>query len=238
VRARTFAAFVIGFVVGVAVLAAGLWFGGRLNVPRAAAPQTPAASGVAAARPSPVGIGMASRAEAPRQPPSVPQPELPQTVLPLEPTTGEAERSFPEDDLDHPIVPVSGVSANKIRDTFYDNRDGHEYGALDIPAARGTPVIAAVEGYVVKLFHSDRSGTTVYQFDDSNRFCYFYADLDSYASGLKEGAFLHQGQPLGYVGSSGNAPPATPHLHFAVFRLGPDKSWWKGTAIDPLPLLR
>jgi murein DD-endopeptidase MepM/ murein hydrolase activator NlpD len=176
---------------------------------------------------------------APQAPPLAPPPsELPQQVTPPPVTQGEADRSIAEANTDHPIVPIQGVAPNKIKDTFFDNRDGHEHDALDIPATRGTPVIAAVQGNVAKLFHSQEGGTTVYQFDDSGKFCYYYAHLDRYAPGLKEGMLLRQGQVLGYVGATGNAPPTAPHLHFAIFRLGPDKSWWKGTAIDPLPLLK
>jgi len=136
------------------------------------------------------------------------------------------------------IVPVPGVDINRLTDTFNDPRDGRKHEALDIPAPRGTPVRAAVEGNVVKLFHSKPGGTTVYQFDDSRNYCYYYAHLDRYAPGLQEGTLLRQGEVLGYVGTTGNAPPNVPHLHFAVFRLGPQKQWWKGVPLDPLPLFK
>jgi murein DD-endopeptidase MepM/ murein hydrolase activator NlpD len=105
-------------------------------------------------------------------------------------------------------------------------------------APRGTPVRAVDQGNVAKLFTSKEGGLTVYQFNDARDLCYYYAHLDHYATGLKEGTLLRRGDVLGYVGSTGNASPAGPHLHFAVFRLGPEKQWWKGTAIDPLPLLQ
>jgi murein DD-endopeptidase MepM/ murein hydrolase activator NlpD len=136
------------------------------------------------------------------------------------------------------VMPVKGVDVKQLLDTFNDKRDGRKHEALDIPAARGTPVVAAVEGNVVKLFHSKPGGLTVYQFDDSRNYCYYYAHLDRYAPGLQEGTLLRQGDVLAYVGTSGNAPPNTPHLHFAVFRLGPEKKWWKGEPLDPLPLLK
>ena len=136
------------------------------------------------------------------------------------------------------MVPVPGVNVQRITDTFHDKRGGHIHEALDIPAARGTPVVAVAEGNVVKLFHSREGGTTVYQFDDSRNYCYYYAHLDRYAPGLQEGTLLRQGEVLGYVGTTGNAPANAPHLHFAVFRLGPDKKWWKGEALDPLPLFK
>jgi murein DD-endopeptidase MepM/ murein hydrolase activator NlpD len=123
-------------------------------------------------------------------------------------------------------------------DTFNEMHDGHKHEALDILAPRGTPVLAVAEGMVVKLFTSKLGGLTVYQFDDSRTYCYYYAHLDRYAAGLKENTLLRMGEVLGYVGSTGNASPEAPHLHFAVTRLGPDKEWWRGTAIDPLPLLR
>jgi len=90
----------------------------------------------------------------------------------------------------------------------------------------------------VKLFTSQRGGLTVYQFDGTGQLCYYYAHLNRYAEGLKEGEVLRRGDVLGYVGSTGNASPDAPHLHFEVHILGPEREWWKGTAIDPLPLLQ
>jgi len=136
------------------------------------------------------------------------------------------------------MMPVAGVDVTKLADTFNDARDGRKHEALDIPSARGTPVMAVAEGNVVKLFQSREGGTTVYQFDDSRTWCYYYAHLDRYAPGLQEGTLLRQGEVFAYVGTTGNAPPNAPHLHFAVFRLGPEKQWWKGEAIDPLPLFK
>jgi murein DD-endopeptidase MepM/ murein hydrolase activator NlpD len=148
---------------------------------------------------------------------------------------GEADRADAMPDL---IVPVQGLAKSSLQDNFGDPREGGAHDAIDIPAPRGTPVLAAAEGNVVKLFTSERGGLTVYQFDDSRTWCYYYAHLDRYAPGLKEGALLRQGDVLGFVGTTGNAPPDTPHLHFSVFRLGPEKAWWKGEAVDPLPLIR
>jgi murein DD-endopeptidase MepM/ murein hydrolase activator NlpD len=135
-------------------------------------------------------------------------------------------------------MPLAGIDPRKLADTFNDARDGRKHEALDIPAPRGTPVLAVAQGNVAKLFTSKPGGLTVYQFDDSRTYCYYYAHLDRYASGLQEGTLLRPGQTLGYVGSTGNASAKAPHLHFAVFKLGPEKKWWVGTAIDPLPMLR
>jgi murein DD-endopeptidase MepM/ murein hydrolase activator NlpD len=134
-------------------------------------------------------------------------------------------------------VPVAGVAAGSLRDSFAEPRSGHRHEAIDIPAARGTRVIAADDGQVVRLLASARGGLTLYQFDPSATYCYYYAHLDGYAPGLREGQAVRRGDTLGYVGSTGNAPRHAPHLHFAVSRLGPEKRWSEGTAIDPYALL-
>ena len=137
----------------------------------------------------------------------------------------------------HLAIPVAGVSSTMLRDTFLEGRPGHRHEAIDISAARGTPVYAVDEGTLAKLFTSAPGGLTVYQFDSSGRLAYYYAHLDRYGSGLREGMTLHRCELLGYVGTSGNAPANSPHLHFAVFRLGPERQWWKGVAINPYAAL-
>ncbi len=136
------------------------------------------------------------------------------------------------------LIPVLGVAASQLTDTFYETRGGiRPHEALDIPAPRGTPVVAVEDGKIAKLFKSIPGGLTIYHFDPSERFAYYYAHLDSYAADVTEGKQLKRGDVIGYVGSTGNANPAAPHLHFAIFELGPEKRWWKGTPINPYPLL-
>jgi murein DD-endopeptidase MepM/ murein hydrolase activator NlpD len=135
------------------------------------------------------------------------------------------------------IVPVAGVARNALRDTFDEGRGTHRHEAIDILAPRGTPVIATDDGVVQKLFTSVAGGLTVYEFDPDPRYCYYYAHLDGYAAGLHEGQPLRRGEVIGYVGTSGNASKDTPHLHFALIRLDPDRRWWKGTYLNPYPLL-
>lgn len=135
-------------------------------------------------------------------------------------------------------MPVAGVSSTMLRDTFLEGRPGHRHEAVDISAPKGTPVYAVDEGKLAKLFTSAPGGLTVYQFDATGRLAYYYAHLDRYANGLREGMTLRRCDLLGYVGISGNAPAHSPHLHFAVFRLGPEHQWWKGTAINPYAALR
>ena len=133
-------------------------------------------------------------------------------------------------------IPVEGIDRKTLRDTFAEGRAGHVHEAIDILAPRGTPVVAVEDGRIEKLFNSARGGLTIYQFDPGGAFCYYYAHLDRYAPGLKEGQTVRRGQILGYVGTSGNAPPQTPHLHFTIFKLTDDKRWWQGAPINPFPL--
>ena len=135
------------------------------------------------------------------------------------------------------IIPVLGVRVENLKDNFADPRTGHMHGALDIMAPRGTPVLAAVDGSVRKLFVSKAGGITIYETDPDERLIYYYAHLDHYAPGLMEGKTLHRGDVIGYVGSTGNAPAHAPHLHFAISVLPPTKEWWKGEAINPYPIL-
>jgi peptidoglycan LD-endopeptidase LytH len=136
-------------------------------------------------------------------------------------------------------VPVEGVGPAALSSNFHQSRSGaRTHEALDIMAARGTPVLAVEPGRIARLFTSKQGGLTIYQFDPSGSFCYYYAHLDRYASGLDEGAEVQAGQVIGFVGSTGNASPDAPHLHFAVFKLGPERHWWQGEPIDPYLVLR
>jgi peptidoglycan LD-endopeptidase LytH len=138
----------------------------------------------------------------------------------------------------HLLIPVTGVEAGQLKDTFDDARAlGRRHDAIDIMAPRGTEVRAVDDGTIAKLFTSAAGGLTIYQFDPTQTFSYYYAHLDHYAAGIAEHQEVRRGQLLGYVGSSGNASEKAPHLHFAIARLGTDHSWWKGDPINPYPLL-
>jgi murein DD-endopeptidase MepM/ murein hydrolase activator NlpD len=131
-------------------------------------------------------------------------------------------------------LPVGGIGRDEVRDSFVDARNGRTHEALDIMAPRHTPVVAADDGTIAKLFFSKGGGgITIYQFDASRTFSYYYAHLDRYAEGLREGQHVRRGDLLGYVGSTGNASASAPHLHFAIFRLTPERQWWKGDPINP-----
>ena len=135
------------------------------------------------------------------------------------------------------LVPVAGVIASQLRDTFDEGRDaGRVHRALDILAPRGTPVLAADDGRVLRVRQNALGGNTVYATDPAGRVVYYYAHLDAYRPGLAEGATIARGDLLGTVGTTGNAPKDTPHLHFQVMRMPPDGKYWDGDAINPYPL--
>ena len=137
------------------------------------------------------------------------------------------------------LVPVQGVPRTGLLDTFDDARgQGRVHNAIDIMAPRNTPVVAAEGGRVVKLFTSKLGGLTIYQYDPTETYCYYYAHLDHYDPSLREGGPVAKGQVLAYVGSTGDASPDAPHLHFEITRLHPDKKWWQGDPINPYPVLR
>jgi murein DD-endopeptidase MepM/ murein hydrolase activator NlpD len=137
----------------------------------------------------------------------------------------------------HLTLPVEGVKAKDLRPDFYDARGARGHEAIDIPAARGQPVLAVEDGRIAKLFLSKPGGITIYQFDPASKYAYYYAHLDRYADGLAEGMSISRGQIIGYVGSTGNADARYPHLHFGIFQLGPEAQWWRGEALDPYPAL-
>lgn len=136
-------------------------------------------------------------------------------------------------------IPVAGIAADKLVRSYDDDRSGkRQHEAIDILAPMSTPVLAVEDGTIAKIFNSKAGGLTLYQFDPGQQYSYYYAHLDRYADGLKEGDQVRRGQVLGYVGVTGNSPKNTPHLHFAVYRLTPERHWWQGTPIDPFDILR
>ena len=136
------------------------------------------------------------------------------------------------------LIPVAGVAAGALRDSFYDGRsEGRMHGALDIMAAQGTPVLAAVDGTVARLYTSARGGIMVYEFDASGLYVYYYAHLQRYADGLHDGMALKRGEVIAYVGDTGNAGPGNYHLHFGISKVTAPGKWSGGEPIDPFPLL-
>ncbi len=136
------------------------------------------------------------------------------------------------------VVPVVGVAPADLVDTYGDARgEGRAHDAIDIPAPRGTPVVAAVSGPVLQRFASDAGGLTVYQLGPDARTVFYYAHLDAVADGLAAGHVLRAGDVLGAVGDSGNAAPGDTHLHFAIWRVTDPAEFWDGPPVNPYPLL-
>ena len=167
-----------------------------------------------------------------------PRPAAIDAALPPPRVTATGTGALPADNGGGLLIPVQGVAVAQLQDTFTDSRsEGRSHDAIDIMAAAGTPVLAVADGPVEKLFDSKQGGLTLYQFNPEGTHAYYYSHLQGYAPGIAEQKMLKRGEVIGYVGSTGNANPAAPHLHFAVFQLGPEKQWWKGEAINPYPLL-
>lgn len=137
------------------------------------------------------------------------------------------------------IIPVAGVRPDQLHDTFSESRsEGRVHDAIDIAAPLGTPVLAAADGTILKLFHSERGGITIYELSADNKFIFYYAHLDQYAEGLTEGHFAKQGERIAYVGDTGNAGAGNYHLHFSIALISDPKHYWEGVNINPYPLLK
>jgi murein DD-endopeptidase MepM/ murein hydrolase activator NlpD len=251
IRARGVALFVLGFLLGALALYYALWRTGGLKPGHFAARTTADLVGATrATTPAPLATipfpdatpeGLALPAG-----PSTPTPGFGlgagttpgQLLAPnMTRTRTPAVRFFGTLEGRTLQMPVAGARTMDLRDNFEEPRGSRRHEAIDILAPRGTPVVAADEGRIAKLFTSKQGGLTVYQFNRDEKHAYYYAHLDRYAEGLKEGAYLRRGDPVGSVGTTGNAPPDTPHLHFGIFELGPEKKWWEGKPLNPYPFL-
>jgi murein DD-endopeptidase MepM/ murein hydrolase activator NlpD len=225
---RTFAIGAIcGFVLGAALVAILITRYAQLGQPRAESVETISSTDGLAGVDAPV-------ERRPAAPPATATGTAGSKAIPG--LTAAPPADLARRDLE---IPVEGIKASQLVDTFKEKRGtdrAHE--ALDILAPRGTPVKAVEDGTVARLFESKAGGTTIYQFDPTEQYCYYYAHLERYAAGLKEGDHVKKGQVIGYVGTSGNAPKNTPHLHFAIFKLTSAKHWWEGEPIDPYDILR
>jgi murein DD-endopeptidase MepM/ murein hydrolase activator NlpD len=137
------------------------------------------------------------------------------------------------------VVPVLGVSPERLRNTFDDARSGgRRHDAIDIHAPRGTPVVATTDGTIIKVHNGARGGLALYQLDEDGRTRYYYAHLDRYAEGVREGVRVERGQVIGYVGDTGNAQPGDYHLHFSIAVLSDRRRWWTGENLNPFHVLR
>jgi murein DD-endopeptidase MepM/ murein hydrolase activator NlpD len=176
--------------------------------------------------------------------PLVPAVDLPETSLvaigtPLPPTESPTPISSNFVGTVNLIIPVAGVKPEQLIDTFDDARsEGRVHDAIDIMAPAETPVLAAADGKIVKLFQSERGGATIYQLNANQDLIFYYAHLSRYADGLAEGDLVRQGQIIAYVGDTGNAGAGNYHLHFSIAAVSDPKRYWEGTNINPYPLLQ
>ena len=138
----------------------------------------------------------------------------------------------------HLTFPLRDVDQKAMTNSFEDPRPGgRSHEGVDILAPRNTPIVAVGDGTIAKLWNSHDGGTTIYQFDPTGTYVYYYAHLESYANGLKEGEKVRAGQVIGFVGTSGNAPKNTPHLHFAIYKVTEPGHWYHGQPLNPYPIL-
>jgi murein DD-endopeptidase MepM/ murein hydrolase activator NlpD len=184
--------------------------------------------------------GPAIRPLGPVAPVRAPEMELPEP--PSESPPPAAPLSLTDEEYLHAralMVPVDGVRPEKVPDTYWQARDegARAHQAVDILAKRGTPVLSADSGSILRLTKSTLGGITIYATDPERRFVFYYAHLDGYASGLYDGKPVAQGEVIGYVGTTGNAPKGTPHLHFQVMQYVDARSFWNGPPLDPRPFL-
>ena len=136
------------------------------------------------------------------------------------------------------LFPVPAVSPSTMADSFNDSRGERIHHAVDIMAPRHSEVVAVADGTIARMMTSVAGGIAVYEWGAGQRFVYYYAHLQEYVPGLAEGQTVRRGQVLGYVGTTGNAPAHSPHLHFAIARVEKKDQWWGGAPIDPYPIWR
>lgn len=198
----------------------------------------PASSNKPLSAPTPSTPPTAGQSAQPKSPDQIASlhPENPPPAIETENTVSDADLNYLA--AQNLLIPVAGVSAGQLRDSFNQARGGARlHQALDIMAPQGTPVLATSDGVVLKLFESVNGGITLYQLDPSSRYAFYYAHLMRYADGIAEGKRLMRGDTLGYVGDTGNAGTGNFHLHFAISKLGSPRKWSAGEPINPYPLL-
>lgn len=214
-------------------LVIGLWFKPAATTQPVVV--NPPAVAPVASQPTPV-VAVADAVSAPSPASPALAPNTSQPVIPADPSDPSNLSQLRGRNL---TLPVTGIGAAQLNDTYTQARAaGAPHEALDIMAPNGTQVLAIEDGRIAKLFLSKPGGITLYQFDPGVEYAYYYAHLDRYADGITEGVSVRKGQVIAYVGSTGNALPEAPHLHFAIFRLGPERQWWRGTPINPFLIWR
>ncbi|MFN2481295.1 MAG: M23 family metallopeptidase [Pyrinomonadaceae bacterium] len=238
--ARQRALIVILFLVVLALVGALVWV---LNTRYGATPVTPITQPPPTVEPTATPTPSPSLSPSPSVSPTLEtspgaSPGATPAASPSPQAATTPASSLPSNSNAQLLIPVAGVRAEQLSDTFTQSRsDGRVHNAIDIMAARGTPVFAAADGTVARLFWSERGGITLYVRGTDEHTIYYYAHLDRYAEGISENKFVRRGDVIGYVGDTGNAGAGNYHLHFAVWTVDDPKRYWSGTDINPYPLL-
>jgi peptidoglycan LD-endopeptidase LytH len=227
-------------VAAFSILATAFWLGARNSGYQGAAISfrgNDRATGSASGRHSPLSNAPTVSAGSTFSPDVSHQPESIDTPPAADPQANKTPGSFIG--TVNLVIPVAGVKPEQLKDTFADARsEGRAHDAIDIMAPAGTPVLAASDGEIVRLFQSERGGTTLYQLSPDKKLVFYYAHLQSYAEGLVVGKVARQGEVIAYVGDTGNAGAGNYHLHFSIAVLTDPKRFFQGTNINPYPLLR
>ena len=225
------------------IMATAFWLGARNARYQGAThgfPENERATGSVLSQPSPL-PNAPSVSPAPAASPDVSQMPESSAEVSLPPTDPQANKAISGSFIGivNLVIPVAGVKPEQLKDTFTDARsEGRAHDAIDIMAPAGTPVLAASDGEIVRLFQSERGGTTIYQLSPDKKLVFYYAHLQSYAEGLVIGKFARQGEVIAYVGDTGNAGAGNYHLHFSISVITDPKRYFGGTNINPYPLLR
>jgi len=225
------------------IMATAFWLGARNARYRAAGvgfPENESATGSVLGQPSPLSSAP-SVSPAPASSPDVSQ--MPGSSAEVSPPSAGTQANNPISGsfigTVNLVIPVAGVKPEQLTDTFTDARsEGRAHDAIDIMAPAGTPVLAASDGEIVRLFQSERGGTTIYQLSPDKKLVFYYAHLERYAEGLAAGKFARQGEVIAYVGDTGNAGAGNYHLHFSIAVISDPKRYFGGTNINPYALLR
>jgi murein DD-endopeptidase MepM/ murein hydrolase activator NlpD len=171
-------------------------------------------------------IGASACAPARPRPTTVPEPVAVATDIAASDSAATGPKAL--------MVPVEGIGPSRVVDTYTAGRGGgRTHDAVDIMAPRGTPVLAAEDGAILKFSQNPAGGITIYQLDPTEQYVYYYAHLERYQRGLSEGDRVRQGDVLGFVGTTGNAPDHIPHLHFQVMRYRGGGQYWGGEPVNP-----
>jgi peptidoglycan LD-endopeptidase LytH len=197
---------------------------------------------IGGARSLPASAPGISATQTPLPAPSKPVSPSPATATPSPASTQPPPGAAPPPSLLDPgklIIPVAGIQAENLRDTFNEARsEGRTHNAIDIMAERGTSVLAAADGEIIRLYSSDRGGNSIYQWSSDKKFVFYYAHLDRFADGITAGHEVRQGEVIAYVGDTGNAVKGSYHLHFSIWAVTDQKRYWDGVNINPYPILR